>query len=899
MSGPLEIHQLFHGYRRGHEQLAASVKLSRADSDLVTRLSDLSGTLVSGLAFESYITMYPVPSAQSYAVALTRPDPSAPRPGCVLTHTLLVGMDDWAILPSPVEISSLFANSTTVPDDPIPPLRYVPKAYSLRNEPPISKEDEDFVARYFGEGIRPIVWFDAPTAADRLWGIIAGLWPALRRSFAGCTLCLQPRTLGKRMFDVMFAPRITSSRFSRLSADHFVGSPEVFKEPWHHEFAVQLFGRLPANPENTLFGAALDDDPTSIRKLFLFQDLWSRSEDKPAAAVGAFDLLDSIKPSKETSRLQSIALNRALSGFPGLPSVERLELFSMLIRRIPRIRAHSQNDEIWPTLQDAVATVIREFPDAVLADIEQVWPTLDEDNLLRSGLMSSLAAALPETPALAVAVAGHSDIGKDLLAEYPRVFAKVIEGPGARVLRDQLLEWLNEDSYKERLYNFRIPFIEQLQLDEDLVLFRKLLTDLRGEDVVPVLEAIFDKNSLRLQGRETREVVIDLIARPFPNVTARWIEDSSRRDDALAEILSASYPTNVSEYSNKVTNARFDREFSQSVLSHWIVRNAAHNSRFVNEVSDWASRDAQVLDLLLEPDGGAIADRALRIVAETVGSIPTNSSPLFNKIFRSSPGYERLIDNAIRSAMRDYVRSATSETIVDELLGRQPFIDWLGRGKSWRLAGAIRAGISGFDSCSRAWQVIYKLPNPVFERDVVVGTIDSLLVPTAQFFSPSIADTWINVVRRARFLVGDPMLEGELCGQAVRFAFNNPRLPVSKLVVEGFLPLYRSITEMKRVPVSVAPMFSMWDWDKGGELRESLVDKFINSNWPPGDLALSVDDLGLLRKIMKRVSRKQGGNLFSRKMYSDLVSRTDSRSQSLASALSGLLKNPEYYEEWD
>ena len=150
-------------------------------------------------------------------------------------------------------------------------LRYVPKAYSLRNEPPISKEDEDFVARYFGEGIRPIVWFDAPTAADRLWGIIAGLWPALRRSFAGCTLCLQPRTLGKRMFDVMFAPRITSSRFSRLSADHFVGSPEVFKEPWHHEFAVQLFGRLPANPENTLFGAALDDDPTSIRNYSCFR----------------------------------------------------------------------------------------------------------------------------------------------------------------------------------------------------------------------------------------------------------------------------------------------------------------------------------------------------------------------------------------------------------------------------------------------------------------------------------------------------------------------------------------------------------------------------------------------------------------------------------------------------
>ena len=391
--------------------------------------------------------------------------------------------------------------------------------------------------------------------------------------------------------------------------------------------------------------------------------------------------------------------------------------------------------------------------------------------------------------------------------------------------------------------------------------------------------------------------MIDLIARPFPKVTAQWIENSSWRDDALAEILSASYPANLAEYSNRVTNARFDRQFSQLVLSYWIVRNAAHNLRFVNDVSDWASRDATVLDLLLEPDGGAVADRALRIVVETGGSIPTNSSALFNKMFRSGPDCEKLIDTAIRSAMRDYVRSAISETIVDELLREQPFIAWMDRGRSWRFAGAIRTGISGFDSCSRAWQAIYKLPNAVFERDVVVGTIDSLLVPTAQFFSPAIADTWVNVIRRARFLVGDPMLEGELCGQAVRFAFDNPRLPVSKVVVEGFLPLYRSITEMKKVPVSAAPMFSIWDWDIGKELR--LVEKFINSNWPPGDLALAVDDVGLLRKIMKRVSRKYSGNSFSRKMYSDLLSRTDSRAQSLATAISGLMKNPSYYEEWD
>jgi hypothetical protein len=273
----LQIHQLFHGYRRGHEQLAASTKLSHTDSDLVTRLSDLSGTLVSGFTFESYVTMYPLPSSQFYAVALTRPDPSAPRAGCVLTHTLLVDMDDWATIPVPRGISSLFADSTAVPNHMVSTLSYIPCAPLVNGHPgAISQEDEDFVVRYFGEGIRPIIWFEAEDANEKLWAIVAGLWPALRRSFSACTLSLQPRTMGKRMFDVMFAPRVASARFSRLSTDHFIGSSEVNREPWQHEFAMQLFGGLSAGPESNLFNAALDDNPMSVRKLFLFQELWKR-----------------------------------------------------------------------------------------------------------------------------------------------------------------------------------------------------------------------------------------------------------------------------------------------------------------------------------------------------------------------------------------------------------------------------------------------------------------------------------------------------------------------------------------------------------------------------------------------------------------------------------------------
>jgi len=58
----IQVHQLLHGYRSGHGQIAASVRLPERDSELVTRLSDLSGSLSSGLQLDSYLTVYPLPS---------------------------------------------------------------------------------------------------------------------------------------------------------------------------------------------------------------------------------------------------------------------------------------------------------------------------------------------------------------------------------------------------------------------------------------------------------------------------------------------------------------------------------------------------------------------------------------------------------------------------------------------------------------------------------------------------------------------------------------------------------------------------------------------------------------------------------------------------------------------
>ncbi|MFH2000916.1 MAG: hypothetical protein ABIK28_14640 [Planctomycetota bacterium] len=211
----------------------------------------------------------------------------------------------------------------------------------------------------------------------------------------------------------------------------------------------------------------------------------------------------------------------------------------------------------------------------------------------------------------------------------------------------------------------------------------------------------------------------------------------------------------------------------------------------------------------------------------------------------------------------------------------------------------IRAEISDTESCSHGWEVFIKMLDSAFKGNNLIRSLESLIAVTAQFWSLSILCIWVEIIRRARNSYSNNTIEVDLCGQAVRFAFENPLLPTSGLVVEGFMSLYKSVTESNYVPETAAPLFSLWSWDKGRELREALVEKFIIGKWPPGDLGRAVPDFGLLKKILKRMSRESGGPSFTRKMYSDLASKDDIESHSLATKIANLLKNADYGEEWD
>ena len=101
------IHQVLHGYSGGHSLLAVSRKLPKKVERTLLLLSDMSGpSMVHG--FETYLTGFPLQDISMYALGRTWYAPEMKRPGCVWTHTLLIGESDLAYIPDLNVLLKLF-----------------------------------------------------------------------------------------------------------------------------------------------------------------------------------------------------------------------------------------------------------------------------------------------------------------------------------------------------------------------------------------------------------------------------------------------------------------------------------------------------------------------------------------------------------------------------------------------------------------------------------------------------------------------------------------------------------------------------------------------------------------------------------------------------------------------
>ena len=225
--GAVHIAQALHGYRNGHELLAASVSLSSDGQRALLELSDLSGSATRTQGFESYISGYPVPGERLYAFARTWLAEGATRPGSVWTHTLLLTPEQLA-MHGVANLAKLFRRPTA---------SWQASEYGRQLE--ISQQDlaeyslEEVSSRLTGDRVLsaeileavyhhesatlPIV-LSAGSSREyerHLIEVWSMQWPELRGQFAFCTGALSLRYVSGRPFDLQVVPQDRAAAIER------------------------------------------------------------------------------------------------------------------------------------------------------------------------------------------------------------------------------------------------------------------------------------------------------------------------------------------------------------------------------------------------------------------------------------------------------------------------------------------------------------------------------------------------------------------------------------------------------------------------------------------------------------------------------------------------------------
>lgn len=104
----IELHQMLHGYRLGHNYVQGSIFLpSIHDMDKIATLSDWSEFVDKG-GERDYITAYPLLESPYYVIAKSWYADEMRRPGCVWTHSLLIQRNDLRKITDYSQLLGLF-----------------------------------------------------------------------------------------------------------------------------------------------------------------------------------------------------------------------------------------------------------------------------------------------------------------------------------------------------------------------------------------------------------------------------------------------------------------------------------------------------------------------------------------------------------------------------------------------------------------------------------------------------------------------------------------------------------------------------------------------------------------------------------------------------------------------
>ena len=845
------LHRQLHGYRSGHQLLHSTTRIQRKDQDLVDQLSDMAGPLRPGEKFDPYVSAYPLPSSEYYVLARTEQDHAAPRAGCVITNSLLVPRTYWEREASPAELVELLQRP--VEEEALPAR---PHGRDSVLEPVSSPLLGELVEALFVQKRRPIVVFDAANPILISVRLLTAFWPAMRGEFSLCTFALSPRTLAGKPLDLVFAPETARSRFSdwegrRIGPSARTGSD---RHRWAEQIQVSVFQEekpalLPSWHVRALGGRENGEDEAFLRLLMLWGDLQEKAPNSPMAVLGLIDIAKSrgalngrlLEP--EICNAMEIAAREMQAG----------EAWSFLGTLMGKLAGRELSREVCQALQSVVARLVRrEWRSALEFLVEDAQSDWAGSRRLSEEIAGRLATVRdPDVKGCLELVSADALVRVLLLDDDLLALALAGEAEDAGSLVDGIIEGYRGLSREARLAN-SMRLLAHVQGEHQSALVAEVVSEMTAERLIGAVELVWKERGIRgaklgeglcnaavakdadkevrtvfagVDGDEDTDRCIIRLLKPHGR-DMKWVLENSKLGDRRIRLLGSF----VEEASDEDLEAAFgSRDVAAGALE-----------MFMRDVGDYGNAAARIIVLPSLARGDQV-ERGLE---------------LYDQL--APPGREMVGQCIAIGVLADAGERNTRE--IEDVLGViLPHIDMLkvvdeafAVDRDGATVSALLEKIEGFTAQTRS----------SLERNA--GRIVESIASRDEFdLTASGTVSLARLIERAKSRGTDKHVQ--MCCRILPFAMAARNQPTSAVIVASFPTVHNGL-EGEREFFGLLHLFMLAEWDKARTLRKELVRAYMNSNWPPEDLAVAGIKAKALGRILKRVVKEPGGRGFLKKI---------------------------------
>ena len=808
----------------------------------------MAGPLRPGENFDPYLSAYPLPSSEYYVVALTEQDHAASRAGCVITNSLLVPQAYWvddAIPASLVELLKRPAEGGPVLTPDKEPKRGL--------EPVTSPLLAELVEALLLQERRPVVVFDAPSPELIALRLLTALWPAMRRQFSLCTFALSPRTVGGESFDLVFAPEIARSRFSDWHGSRIgpAAGRECGRHRWTHEIQASIFQAaeptlMTSSKARALGGNRGSEDEAFFRLLMLWGDLQEKASRSPIAVLGLID----------------IAMSRGIL---------RGRLLEPEICNAMDIAAKEMKPgEAWTFLR----TLMEKLSGRPLSRVERRTLRSVVDDLVQQEWAPALA----------------------FLVDYVRG-----SGKGSRRLANEAARRLAAGRAPEMKDSLvLVPadvLIRVLLLDNDLFAFA--LADESDDDISPLVETIMEgwrglnreeraATEMRLLGglwgaHQTgvvTEILTGMKAERLSAAVGMIWNKKGVRDAKLGDIFcDAALAKGVGDEVRTVfADASGDEDTDRCIAK--LLKPVGEDMKWVLEKPELRARRTRVLGLFVEKarevdlnsafDDGKVAAVTLDMFMEDIDEYKSAAARM---VVLPTLAHGERIDRGLKlyAHLGSPEKGIVSQCIAADLLSD------LGGKSTEENEAALKTVLPDVN--------ILKVIEDVFGVDRDGAEVSGLLDRIEAFeektrsslerYGVRIVElvagrsefdlTASGAVSLARFIDRAKRKGAEryvkMCFMVLPFAMSGRHMPASPVIVNTF-PAVHNELEGVREYFGLLQWFTLADWDRARTLRKELVRAYMDSDWPPADIAIAGLKARVLGRILRRVAKEPRGDRF-------------------------------------